>query len=318
MASLPSFTDAWSIQDYGDVEDLDLGRLPIPEPASGEMVVEVEAAALNPLDLKLIAGQMRAAMPTAFPFVPGNDICGRVVAVGPGVAGHKDGDRVVAWTPKNGAMARYVICAEGPLTAHVPEALSAAELASLPEVGMTAQTVMRAAELKAGDTVLIIGAAGGVGQMLCQLASKAGARVIATAESKDEALARSLGAAETINHTTGDTVDLLKKNHPDGVGVVVDLINMQDALLASAGAVATGGKLISTLGGPDPKSFPGQVDVRYIHMTPQPGDLDDLVTSLSSGSLRTHIVGRFPFADVPQAYRSLRDDHPHGKIVVEA
>lgn len=316
--TVPSSAEAWSIPDYGRAEDLRLGRLPVATLGRGEMLLKVEAASLNPLDLKMIAGAMSKMTPVSFPFVPGNDVCGHVTATGPEVKGYKVGDRVVSFTPNSGGMARYATCAEGPSTAHAPDSVSAEELATLPEVGMTAYAIMRAAEVHSADSVLIVGSTGGIGLLLCQLASRAGAHVIATAKPDEEELVRSNGAAETIDYTNGDTVKLLKVRHHLGVHVVVDLINENDALVASAEAVAKGGKLVSTLMGPEPSKFPGGVNVRYIRLSPQAGDLDQLVGAVSDGSLRTNVTRTFPFSEVPDAYVFLRDAHEGGKVVITA
>jgi NADPH:quinone reductase len=313
---VPTSADAWSIPAYGRVEDLVLGKLPVATPAADEMLVEIEAASLNPFDLKMIAGELRKMYPVSFPFVPGNDVCGHVVAVGAEVKTYKLRDRVVGYATKSGGMARYAICAEGPNSAHAPDSLSAEDLATLPEVGMTALAIMRAAELRGDDTVMIIGSTGGIGLLLCQLASQAGAHVIATAESHDEKLVRANGAHETIDYTKGDTVALLKAQYSAGVHVVIDLVNQNEALVASAAAVAKGGKLVSTLTGPDPTKFPPTVDVRYVRLSPSVGDLDQLVGAIADGSLRANVTGNFSFAHVREAYVSLRDSHARGKVVI--
>lgn len=313
----PILTRAWSIKDYGRAEDLTLGNLPVAHLGPGEVIVEMEAASLNQLDLKLISGNMREFMPTSFPYVPGNDVCGRVIATGKEVEQYKVGDRIVGLTPHNGGMAQFVICAEGPTLAHAPDAPLADDLAALPETGMTAMAIMAAADLHHGDDLLIIGATGGIGLFLCQFAAKVGGvHVIATAASDDEHPVRSNGADETIDHTSGHTVKLLRARRPDGVRLVIDLINQGDALLDSADAVMDGGKLISPLMGPEQSRFTQQVKVTYIRLSPTPGHLDQLVRSLAEGSLRSNVTKRYSFADVPKAYASLRDDHVRGKIVV--
>ena len=314
--SVPTSGDAWSIASYGRAEDLSLGQLPVATPGPFEMLVEVEAASLNPLDLKMISGEMSKMMPVSFPFVPGNDVCGHVIAIGSAVKQYKLHDRVVAFTPRSGAMAKYAICTEGPNTAYAPDPLGAENLATLPEAGMTAVAIMRAAELRSGNSVLIVGATGGIGLLLCQWASQAGAYVVATATPAEEKLVRASGAQETIDYTKGDTMMLLKARQADGVHVVIDLVNENEELLRSAGAVSQGGKLVSTLAGPDAASFPGKLDVRYIRLSPQTGDLDRLVGAISDGSLRTNVTRRFSFAKVPDAYVSLRDAHGGGKVVI--
>ena len=208
-------TDAWTISDYGRPEDLALDSRPLPELGDGDLLVEVEAASLNPLDLKLIGGAMRDFMPVQFPFCPGSDICGRVVAVGSN-AGFKVGDRVVGMTSSNGGMSRHAILNARGATAMVGGG-DASVYATLPEAGMTALTIMREAGAIDGRTISVIGATGGIGLTLCQLAASAGAQVLATASgAEDEALVRANGAAEILDYSKADPVKLLGESHPEG------------------------------------------------------------------------------------------------------
>jgi NADPH:quinone reductase len=310
-------TEGWIIDDYGQPEDLRLAELSVPVPGSNEILVEVEAASLNPLDLKLMQGTMRQFMPVVFPFVPGSDICGTVVALGDEVEDYQPGDRVVGMTPSNAGLARHAILPNSFSTVKISAHGDAASYAALPEAGMTALAIMREAQLKANDRLAIIGATGGIGLFLCRLASRLGVKVIATVAGVDDDTAvRANGAAETVDYHAGETVALLKQAYPDGVDVVVDLINQLESLFHSATAVRTGGRLISTLLGPDPSAFPPGVSVRYVRLTPIEGDLGQLVGLVGTGELSPVILHRFPFDQVKEAYVALRDEHVRGKVVV--
>ena len=309
--------EGWAIQAYGDAEDLGLQAIARPDPTGTQVLVNVEAASLNPLDLKLMSGIMAKFMPVSFPFVPGSDVCGRVVAVGPEVKNLQIGDRVVAMTVAHGAMATHVLCDVQGAVVRAPEAASAADLASLPEAGMTAMAILREADLTPGQTVAVIGATGGIGLLLCQLAKRAGALVIATATIDDEGLVRANGAADTIDYAHKDAFDALLEKHPDGVDVLIDLINQFDALLPSARAVRQGGRLISTLIGPDASGFGNGIEVRYVRLEPSAEYLRQLVDGVVNGTLSATVTRRFAFSDVPQAYLHLRDGHSRGKLVVE-
>lgn len=311
-------TDAWMIDDYGQAEDLKLGTRRMPDLGDGDVLVTVEAASLNPLDLKLIGGSMRDFMPVQFPFTPGSDVCGRILAVGAN-ATFKPGDRVVGMTASNGGMSKLAILSARGATARVADDGDASVYATLPEVGMTALAILREAGTLDGKTIAVIGATGGIGLTLCQLAKHVGANVIATgAGEEDEALLRANGAAEVIDYSKADPVQLLGQSRPGGVDVVIDLINQFDALLGSAAGVKAGGRLVSTLIGPDPSKFPPGVDVRYVRLAPSAADLAKLVELVEVGELVPTISRRFAFADVPDAYLALRDGHVRGKIVVEA
>lgn len=310
-------TDAWTINDYGRPEDLVLGIRPLAELGGDDLLVEVEAASLNPLDLKLISGSMRDFMPVQFPFCPGSDVCGRVLASGAS-AEFQPGDRVVGMTSSNGGMSRHAILNSRGATARIPDHGDASVYATLPEAGMTALAILREAGEIRGRMVAVIGATGGIGLMLCQLAKSAGATVIATAAGEeDEALVRANGAAEILDYSNTSPVELLLRGHPDGVDVLVDLINQFDALIGSAAPVKTGGRLVSTLIGPDPSKFPPHVEVRYVRLAPSPTDLAHLVGMVEAGELVPTVSLRFPFADTRDAYPALRDGHVRGKIVVD-
>ena len=309
--------EGWAIDAYGKAEDLTLRPIERPEPTGTRILVAVEAASLNPLDLKLMSGLMAKFMPVPFPFVPGSDVCGTVAAVGADVTALRVGDRVVAMTAAHGAMATHVLCDSASAVVKAPRSAAAADLASLPEAGMTALQVLREAGLRPGQTVAVIGATGGVGLMLCQLARRAGARVIATARSDDERLVRANGADETIHYAADDAVDTLRARHPDGVDVSIDLVHQFDGLFASARAVRRGGRLVSTLMGPEAGAFEGGVEVRYVRLAPAAEDLRQLVDAMVDGVLKANVTGRFAFSNVPQAYVALRDGHARGKLVVE-
>lgn len=307
---------AWTLSGYGRPEDLVLRHSPVPLPPAGHVALAVEATALNPLDLKLIAGELRELMPVAFPFVPASDVCGRVVAVGSEVSNYAVGDRVVAFLPGGGGLASHVVVPVGPALASVPSHSAAGDVASLPVAGMTALELLRAVEPKPGATIAVIGATGGVGLFLCQLATRSGAKVTATAAGEDVSLVRASGAQEVIDYRHVSVVDELLRRKPSGVDAVVDLINQFDALLGSARAVRSGGRLVSTLIGPEPDAFPRGVTAIYVRLSPKPDDLAHLAGLLASGALRSNVSKSFAFAEAPQALAALRDGHVTGKIVV--
>ena len=311
-------TQAWTIDDYGRPEDLKLGTRSLPELGDGDALVAVEATSLNPLDLKLIGGAMREFMPVEFPFCPGSDVCGRVVAFGAGAAS-KIGDRIVGMTTSNGGMSQHAVLSARAAIAKVAGDGDASVYATLPEAGMTALAILKEAGEIEGKTVAVIGATGGIGLTLCQLAERAGATVIATAAGgEDETLVRANGASEVLDYSKADPLKLLIESHPGGVDVLVDLINQFDGLIDSAAPVKAGGRLVSTLIGPDPSKFPPPVAVHYVRLAPSAADLARLVEMVEAGDLVPTVSLRFPFADARDAYLALRDGHVRGKIVVEA
>lgn len=308
-------TKAWAVRDYGTAEDLALIDYPLADPGAGEVLIEVEAMALNPLDLKIISGMMRDMMPTVMPFVPGSDVVGRVIATGEGVGDVAPGQRIVAST-WSGALAERALL---PATTHrviVPTNADAAELAALPMAGLTAINILRGLGNVSGKRLAVLGATGGVGLALLQLASAAGANVIASATVDDAGLVQANGATTAIDYAHQSFVDGLRKGDPGGVDMMVDLVSMFDALLVSAGGVADGGILLSTLFGPEPGAFGDRVKVIYSRLKAEPGDLLDIVERYLAGQLRANLGATFSFEQGRDACLALRDRHVRGKIVV--
>lgn len=308
-------TKAWGVEQYGPAESLALIDYPVTDPGAGEIVIDVEAMALNPLDLKILSGQMKDMMPVAMPFVPGSDVVGTVVAIGEGVADIAPGQRVVA-SSWNGALARRALL---PASAHVvavPATADAAEVAALPMAGLTALNILRGLGGVTGKRVAVLGATGGVGLALLQLASAAGARLIASASGAAAQLVSANGADDVIDYKAEPFVQAVLRRYPAGVDALVDLVSMFDALLASARAVRDGGTLLSTLFGPEPPAFGGRIEVIYSRLKAEPGDLATIVESYLGGQLRANIGETFAFAQGRDACLALRDGHVPGKIVV--
>jgi len=308
-------TKAWGVEQYGPAESLALIDYPVTDPGAGEIVIDVEAMALNPLDLKILSGQMKDMMPVAMPFVPGSDVVGTVVAIGEGVADIAPGQRVVA-SSWNGALARRALL---PASAHVvavPATADAAELAALPMAGLTALNILRGLGGVTGKRVAVLGATGGVGLALLQLASAAGARLIASASGAAAHLVSANGADDVIDYKAQPFVEAVLERYPAGVDALVDLVSMFDALLASARAVRDGGTLLSTLFGPEPPAFGGRIEVIYSRLKAEPGDLATIVESYLGGQLRANVGRTFAFARGRDACLALRDGHIPGKIVV--
>ena len=180
---------------------------------------------------------------------------------------------------------------------------------------MTATCLLRAVGLAQGEKVLVIGATGGIGLYMVQLARLLGARVIATASAEDAEYIRGLGAAETVDYRTGDVVQETLRLEPGGVDVVVDLINRGDALADSARAARPGGRVVSPLFGP-PDLGRGVSGVYIGSFTAEPGDLQSLADRAASGELKVEIGASYPLADSVQAVSDFAGKHLRGKVVI--
>lgn len=192
---------------FGGPEVMKYGELPDPTPGSGQVLVEVKATSLNPLDWKLRAGAFRMVQGSRLPKVLGSDVAGVVKALGPGVTGFKPGDAVYGtcriFIGKPGAQAQLV-AAEASQLRHKPEWLTFEQAAALPVAALTALAGLRPCGNLAGKNVLVNGATGGVGHFALQVAKARGARVTAVCSGRNAELARSLGADEVIDYAGED------------------------------------------------------------------------------------------------------------------
>ncbi len=307
------------VDKYGPPSAARLAEIDAPKVQDGHVLVQMHAAAINPFDDKLITGTVKDFVPISFPYVPGMDGAGVIAEVGKGVESWKKGDTVFGMFAKGGTLAEFAsISANEKRLAHKPDGLDFAHAAAIPEAGLTAMTLLRAADVRAGQRVLIIGATGGIGLFATQLSKARGARVIATGKASDDEYLRSLGADEVIDYTAGDPIAQVRKRYPEGVDAVIDVINTQEQLLPVAGALRSGGTLASSLFGPEQSAFPQGVTVKYIQMDAHPGDLDDLAQRAANGTMRIEIGKKYPLSQASQALADLEDPHKHtrGKLVV--
>lgn len=301
--------------DYVPLDQITVTDHPTPTPEPGQVLIKVEAAALNPLDLALITGAMKDIYPVDHPLVIGMDAAGTVAEVGEGVSGYAPGDPVLAFAGFVGAVAQYTVASPGPLLARRPPGLDSLHAACIPESGLTAVCLLRAVRLAAGESVLVIGATGGIGLYAVQLAHALGSRVIATATADDEEYLRGLGAADTVDYRNADVVEETLRLVPDGVDVVVDLVNSGDGLMGTARAARPGGRLVSPLYGPD--DLGGDVSAVYIgSFQAEPGDLEDLAARAADGRLRVEIGARYSLDDAVQAVADFAGKHIRGKVVI--
>jgi len=304
--------------DYGEPpSNLEVTEVPDPTPGPGQLLVRIEAAALNPFDLKLISGAVGEMVAVTFPYRIGMDGSGVVVGNGGSVSGFADGDAVAGFfgaTP--GTIAEYAVIDVGPAVSRRPDGVDAVRAAAVPESGMTALALWRAAGLSAGDSVLVIGATGGIGMFLVQFASAEGVHVIATASGEDAAYVRDLGASEIIDYQNTDAVEEALRLRPEGVDVAIDLISMGEAVLSSARAVRAGGRLVSPLGGPD--ELQGDVSAVYIgSFKPQPGDLERLLAEIGDGTLKVEIGALYTLDEAPKAMADFAAEHTRGKVAIK-
>src|ERR1700734_4112523 len=197
---------AYVLKHYGGPDGAHLLDVPAPVPGPRDILVEVRAAGLNPVDFKFRQGKLRAIHRPKLPFVLGNELAGEVISVGRDVKRFRVGDRVFARVARDrgGAFAERA-CVDEDLAAHTPANLDFTAAAAVPLAGLTALQALRdELAVQAGQSVFISGGAGGVGTFAIQIAKWLGAHVTTTASKRGEALVRSLGCDEVIDYTTQD------------------------------------------------------------------------------------------------------------------
>ncbi|MBF9132984.1 NADP-dependent oxidoreductase [Plantactinospora sp. S1510] len=312
---------------YGPPEEYTVAELPAPRPGPGQIQVRIAAASINPADVRLPSGDFRDVVPLPFPHVPGNDFAGTVSEVGAGATGYQVGDEIFGQAvPRalramaggarpslsTGSLAEYAVFeADTPFLAHRPAALDIEQAAALPTVGLTARALMATAEVRPGETVLVVGATGGVGTAVLPLLAAAKARVIATATDADADVLRALGADEIIGYAAA--------GYPSEVDVALNLTLPSDQLGAVAGAIRPGGRLLTITYPVPQQEWIGRNDVRLHFVLDMEGTLGGMreVGELAvAGGLPATVGRRYRLDDGVQACVDFVRRHTTGKLVV--
>jgi NADPH:quinone reductase-like Zn-dependent oxidoreductase len=287
--------------------------LPEPTPGAGEVLVRVHASSVNPVDNAIVAGLMKDMVPHEFPITLGRDFAGVVEQVGADVTAVSAGDDVFGFVPAMGpavhagSWAESIVVPQAGLT-RTPDGVDTATAGAAPLAAVTATLCVDALDLSQGETVLIVGATGGVGSAAAQLAAAAGATVIAPALPEDEQHLRGLGVAEILPRD-GDIVAAVRERLPDGVDAIVDLVNYAPGTYDAA--LKDGGRVSSATGAAG--EGPGRTNVMA---TPSPELLDRIARRLADGTLKVPIQQTYDLAQAPDALQALGTDHTLGKLAL--
>ncbi|MFJ7150021.1 NADP-dependent oxidoreductase [Streptomyces sp. NPDC100445] len=301
-----------SYRRYGGPEVLEYGEVRDPKVGPDQVLVQVRAAAVNPVDWKCREGRLDTLLDAVFPVIPGWDVSGVVVRPGAAVTEFGVGDEVIGYVREDflsrGTFAEYVAAPVRTL-ARKPRTLSFEEAAGLPLAGLTAYQVLhKVLEVKRGETVLVHAAAGGVGSFAVQLAAHTGARVIGTAGEHNHDFVRGLGG-EPVAHGEG-LAERVRGLAPEGVDAVFDTIG-GDTLRTSANLLAPEGRLAS-VADPAVVGYGG----RYAFVRPDTADLTALAALADQGVLTVHVQETFPLESAADAHRLGERNRTRGKIVV--
>ena len=321
---------AWLCENPVGVEALTWKELPTPSPQAGQVLIRIEAASLNFPDLLIV--QNKYQMKPDLPFVPGSEYAGVIEAVGEGVTHLKVGQSVACLSGTGGFGTHTLAPAK--LCMPLPAGFPAVDAAAFIMIYATSHhALIDRAALKAGETVLVLGAAGGVGTAAIQIAKAAGARVIAAASTDEKcALCKSLGADETINYTTQNMREVLKTlTEGKGPDVIYDPVGGDFAEPAFRSIAWRGRYLVvGFAAGPIPAlpfnlallkgaSIVGVFWGDFARREPAHhiAAMHELMGWLTEGKIRPHISGRYKLADTPQALIDMASRKVTGKILIQ-
>jgi NADPH:quinone reductase len=316
------------IHEFGQSEEvLKYEDVPVPEPKTGEVLIKVEAAALNRADLGLRKGTYRIAA-DALPVIPGREFAGTIAKLGAGVNEFTVGQRVVGY-PSLGGYAEYA-SAKTSEVRPVPDGVTSAQAAALPTASLTAWFGLRTdGNLKSGEWLLVQGGSGGVGVAAIQIAKYLGAKVIATSGSEVKCRRlRALGADVTIDVSENDfTAEVLRATNHRGVDVVLEMLG-GEVYQKSLQVLAPGGRLVSIGGafGPIPDSPPALTEGRkatrfsitnYLKAKPEEfKQLDTVLQLVQEKEFDPGIGKTFPLAETRAAQRYLEGREHFGKVML--
>lgn len=302
------------IHGYGGPEVLTYEEAPRPSVGDGDVLVRVQATSVNPFDAAMRAGYMSDYFETHFPLILGTDVAGVVEEVGSAVAAFTPGDKVFGrgGVFRDGSYAQFAAVAESDV-ALLPENLDSLKAAAIPHVLLTAwQALFELADLAEGQTVLIHGAAGGVGHMAVQLAKWRGAHVIGTASGNIDFL-REIGVDQAVDYSASRFEDVVQD-----VDVVLDTVG-GDTQERSWSILKPGGVLVSTIQAPSPETAAEHgVQQHMVTSAPPIGQtLKEVAGMVDAGIITPEVSATLPITDVRLGHEMIEQHHTRGKIVLE-
>ncbi|MFK0105455.1 NADPH:quinone reductase [Streptomyces sp. NPDC091217] len=316
------------IEELGSPDAIRVGELPPPQPGPSDVLVDVEVTAVNQVDTFVRSGAYRT--PLSFPFVIGRDLVGTVVSAGAGAPGFRPGDRV--WCSSLGHAGRQGAAAEQAVVPHdrlyrLPDGVGAVDAVALAHPASTACLALFAhGRLRAGETVVILGAAGNVGAAAVVTAAQAGARVVAVASARDADRCRSLGARQVVDYRDPGAGRRIREAAPDGVDLYLDTYGRND-LETALGLLAPRGRVVVMAGLRTRPVLPaGELYThdRSVHGFAISGARTDELAGAAAhvarltadGLLRPRAVEVLPLSEAAEAHARLEAGEVRGKLVL--
>ena len=300
---------AVQFEDYGEIDVLKVADVPVPVPGPGQVLVQVKAAGINPGEAKIREGMLHARWPATFPSGQGSDLAGIVAGTGPGVTGVAVGDEVIGFTDNRASQAEYALVQAQNLTAK-PASVPWEVAGSLFVAGATAYAAVRAVSLSDGDTVVVSGAAGGVGSIAVQLARLAGATVIGLASQANHEW---LAGHGVIPVAYGDGVADRIGGAADQIDAFIDTFGADYVQLAlELGVKPSRVDTIVNFGAVQEYGVKAEGNAAGASASV----LAELAALIAAGQLEVPVAATFPLTEVRAAYRRLAEGHIRGKIVL--
>jgi NADPH2:quinone reductase len=297
--------------------DPTLQEIPTPQIAPNEVLVRVRASSVNPVDNAIAAGMMRGMVEHEFPVVLGRDYAGVVEQAGSDVTRYAEGEEVYGFLPAanpnvhDGTWAELIAIPEDNFVARKPAGVELAAAGAAPLAAITAMSALDALGVSEGDTILVVGANGGVGSFAVQMAANAGATVIAPALPEDEEYLRELGVGEILPREA-DVAALVHERYPEGIEALLDLVSYApEGFDTHAEVLHDDGRGASSL------SAAGEGSERHNVMAmPTQEHLQRLARELEARTLKVNIQQTYEFDQAGEALRALSTEHTQGKRVI--
>lgn len=305
--------------EFGELDNITTGELDKPNPGEGEVLIRIKAAGVNPVDAFATQGMLKDAIPSEFPAIPGWDVAGVVEERGHSARRFNEGDEVYAYARRpviqHGTFAEYIALPESYL-AKRPQKISMEEAGGIPLVGLTAyQAIFDAGKMKEGQTLLILGASGGVGTLAIQLAKAHSIKVIGVASKANHEYMKELGADATIDYKDNHVGEAVAEIEPNGVDMIFHC-SRGEALsqVMETGVLKENGHLISiTNSNPE---ISDDINFQYVFVEPNAVQLQHIQELADDGKIKVHVSKTYKLEEAEQALKDVQTLHTRGKLVI--